>query len=198
MKSTYNAEYLEVALDPESMRRNAAAKKQELPALRTRVQELGLDALVATGDASQLDKDREKALADLGRALQRLSQYCYYLQEYTEALDLKNEVLTIWQAMRREQAICLVRLQRARVLDALGQDQAALQVLQELRQATSTDSRLRFYHDFVLEALAIYYVRRAYPQAAASLLEETLEIRRQIGNAEMIQSTEALLKRVMI
>ncbi len=95
---------------------------------------------VVAAEAGLADDDLSRA--DLGRALQRWSEYLRFARRLDESVEAKERALAIWRELDRPKAAFLVRLQLAliaRETSTVGDP------FDELRAELNADSKLEPY-----------------------------------------------------
>jgi tetratricopeptide (TPR) repeat protein len=137
--------------------------------------------------------ETEQAKADLGRAVQRLSEWYRWTEQWNESLKLKDEAIAIWAELGRERARTLVLLQKALTQHFAGDKEAAYTrfdlLLSRLNHVEELQSYLDFAHDWRARCLA----RDGRFEEAKADMEEALKLRTQRGNEPHIQETRRLL-----
>lgn len=171
--------------------RERARDAAQLDALITREREI-LEATRALADREGTVENN----AHVGRALQRLSEHLAMRGDCDEALELKDEVIALWARLERARAHFLTRLQRAKILDQMGEDAAATLAFEELEVELTADDKLGTYADFLAEARALFHAARAQRADALTHMQRALQLRERRGNSKQIEETRALLSRL--
>lgn len=143
------------------------------------------------------DESPTEALhADVGRALQRLSEWKRLQGDYQEALRLKDEAITVWAALGREKARTLTQLQKAETQHLAGDKDAAYTRFEFLIPRLKSNEELSVYLDFAYEWLARALMRDGRVSEALDAMSQCLLVREQRGNPEQLEHTRALVERM--
>jgi len=134
--------------------------------------------------------------ADLGRALQRLSEWYRWQGRYEESLPLKDEAIGIWAELKRDRARTLVQLQKALTLHLAGDKESAYTRFELLFPRVTGREELQNYLDFAHEWRGLCYARDGKFDEALSDLQEALRLRIERGNQSHIEETQVIVDRL--
>lgn len=132
----------------------------------------------------------ENLLADVGRAVQRLSEWYRWQGKYRESLELKDEAITIWAELKRERARTLVQLQKALTMHLAGERDAAYARFEMQIPRLQINEELNNYLDFAHEWRGLCYARDGRFEEALADLEIALALRKERDHERHIQDTE--------
>lgn len=172
--------FIERADDADGLVTSIARQALTLENLRRRFEETPTDALHA----------------DIGRALQRLSEWKRLAGDYPEALVLKDEAIAVWAALGREKARTLTQLQKAETQHLAGDPVSAYKRFDHLIPRLKSNDELSVYLDFAYEWLARCQIRDGRILEALDSMSECLVLREQRGNAAQLAYTRELVERM--
>ena len=134
--------------------------------------------------------------ADVGRALQRLSEWKRLAGDYADALRLKDEAISAWAALGREKARTLCQLQKAETQHLMGDGEAAYKRFELLIQRLKSNEELEVYLDFAYEWYARCLMRDGRVAEALDAMSACLVVREQRGNPTQLAHTRDLVERM--
>lgn len=134
--------------------------------------------------------------ADLGRAVQRLSEWYRWQGRYDESLPLKDEAIGIWAELKRERARTLVQLQKALTLHLAGDKESAYTRFELLFPRVTGREELQNYLDFAYEWRGLCYARDGRIDEALSDLRCALSLRKERGNQGHVEETQSIVERL--
>lgn len=148
-------------------------------------------------DASQLvlaqDPDAPKALADIGRALKRLTQGLMLDGALEEALMTGAQAHQVWVRLGRGKAAFLASLGLAELAGRAGVEDDEVRLGYEALMAKCAQGDLVIYRDFVLESWARELAARGHWADAIAKMRACLSLRRARGNERQLSETQFLL-----
>jgi tetratricopeptide (TPR) repeat protein len=172
--------FIERAEDAEGLVASIARQELTLVNLRRRFEENPTDTLNA----------------DIGRAIQRLSEWKRLAGDYQEALALKDEAIAVWAALGREKARTLTQLQKAETQHLAGDPESAYKRFELLIPRLTSIEEFSLYLDFAYEWLARCQIRDGLVLEALDSMSQCLVIREERGNASQLAYTRELVERM--
>jgi tetratricopeptide (TPR) repeat protein len=168
----------EAPAEPEALSEAIEAERRTIAHLRERL----------AGRHDEVDE------TNLGRSLQRISEYLRLAQAFDEAFAAKDEAIEIWRKYGRKKAILLASFQRAVILHYAEHHEQALEEMTRL--IDSLDDETGMYRDVFLEARARCLWEMGCSEDAHRDLAIVLDIRERRGKAQPIESTRELIARM--
>lgn len=169
----------ERAVDEESLRSAIASAREDLEALRARLERAD----------DELDRTR------LGRVTSRLADYLSLAGDHDEARRLCQEAVEIWRSFGRERATFLARLRRAANEFRSGRLGAALRSAETLVEEAE-EAPFELYRDFALELQGRIRAARGEIDDGCADLRRALALRRERDRGRLVERTESLLERI--
>lgn len=173
--------FVECADDPDVLASSIDRQKLTLENLRRRFDDA---------------RDDTTLHADIGRALQRLSEWERLAGRYDAALEHKDEAITVWAALGREKARTLCQLQKAETQHLAGEVDAAYKRFELLILRLKSNEELSMYLDFAYEWYARCLMRDGRIAEALDAMSECLVLREARGNPAQLARTRDLVERM--
>lgn len=169
----------ERAVDEERLRSAIASAREDLEALRDRLEHTD----------ERLDRTR------LGRVTSRLADYLSLAGDHEEARRLCDEAIEIWRSFGRERATFLARLRSAAIEFRSGRLGAALRRAETLADEAE-EAPFEIYRDFALELRGRIRGARGELGEGRADLRRALTLRRERDRGRLVERTESLLERL--